>query len=282
MISYALAWLLLAFAVACEKKEIIFEGPHFVRFTYTDTTVRESFSQVIEIPVHNAGPQLSTPITVNYAVGGSAREGIDYQILDRKGTVQIPANESFGYIRLQLINNANNILESQDILFNLVEVQPASLRIGLGSGEIGKTARFTIQDDCILSGTYTGVNNNFRPSPSRSGISVTSTDCKVYTIANWNIDVWAKLSPRDSVNVFGYRAIKPTLRFEDVGDNSIIIPRQISGELYAPYDTIRGSGSINPLDGRITLNVAYRLPFRTQRGDTVVSFVQSLTYIPER
>lgn len=273
--------LLLGFTFACEKKESIFEGPHFVRFSYTDTTVRESYTQVIRIPVHNAGPQLSTPITINYVVGGSAREDIDYRILGRKGSVEIPANRSFGYIQLQLINNANNILESQDIVLNLVEVTPQSLRIGLGSGETGKTARFTILDDCILSGTYTGVNNNLRTAPSQSGIAITSTDCKVYTVTNWNLDIWAKLSDVDSANVFGFRAIKPSLQFEDTGDNSLVIPKQVKSELYAPYDTIQGSGSLNPLNGQVTLNVQYKLPVRTPDGDTVFSFVQTLTYTPE-
>jgi hypothetical protein len=176
---YAAALLtLLLLALACEKKEIIFEGPYHVRFTSPDTTVRESYAQTLRLPVHYAGPQLATPIRVSYLVSGSAREGIDYQFVGQKGIVVIPANQSFGYIELQLINNANNILQTQDIRFTLVEADPANVRIGFGAGEIGKTMRFTIQDECFLSGTYSGTNTLAATPRQYPGIQITSTDCR--------------------------------------------------------------------------------------------------------
>ena len=264
---YAAAFLLLL-ALACEKKETIFEGPYHVRFSDPDTSVRESYVQPLRLSVHYAGPQLSTPIRVSYLVGGSAREGIDYRFVSEKGTVVIPANQSFGYIQLQLINNANNILETQDIRLTLVEAEPASVRIGFGSGEIGKTMRFTIVDECFLSGTYSGINTLVETPRQYPGIAITSTDCKEYTLTNWNL------------GLFGLNAVRPDLTFIDNGDNSITIPVQTEAELSAPRDTISGSGFYNPLDQSITFNVQLKVLTQDQQRDS--SIVLNLKYTPEK
>ncbi|MDB5242662.1 MAG: hypothetical protein JWP57_3287, partial [Spirosoma sp.] len=106
LIALVLGWA----AIGCEKQDLnrTFEGPYFVRFTDSTLTYKESRSLPVVIRVHNAGPVLNQPITVNYTVTGSAREGKDYTILGTKGTVVIPANKSFGEIDVKLINNANN------------------------------------------------------------------------------------------------------------------------------------------------------------------------------
>lgn len=265
-------WVLLILSaalgmVSCEQKEIVFEGPYHVRFTQADTTIRESYVRPIPISVHNAGPQLSTPITVKYVIGGNAREGIDYRILGTKGTVVIPANQSFGYVQLQLINNANNILEKQDIVFNITEVEPTSLRIGFGSGEIGKTMRFTIEDDCFLSGSYAGANLSASPTVIRTGISITSTNCNEYILSNWNI------------GLFGLNAIKPDLQFIDKGDNSITIPPQTETYLTEPRDTIRGDGFVNPVDRSITFTIRFNVLGSRQQDSLVVL---NLKYTPEK
>ena len=266
---YAAVFLtLLLLALACEKKETIFEGPYHVRFTSPDTSVRESYTRTLRLPVHYAGPQLSTPIRVRYLVSGSAREGIDYQFVGEKGTVVIPANQSFGYIQLQLINNANNILETQDIRLTLVEAEPATVRIGFGAGEIGKTMRFTIVDECFLSGTYSGSNTLAATSRQYAGIQITSTDCKEYTLTNWNL------------GLFGLNALRPDLTFVDNGDNSITIPKQIESQLSAPRDTISGSGFYNPLDQSITFNVQLTVLTRDEERDSTI--ILNLKYTPEK
>jgi hypothetical protein len=266
---YAAAFLtLLLLALACEKKETIFEGPYHVRFTDPDTIVRESYTRPLRLSVHYAGPQLATPIRVGYLVGGSAREGIDYRFVSEKGTVVIPANESFGYIQLQLINNANNILETQDIRFTLVEADPANVRIGFGSGEIGKTMRFTIVDECFLSGTYSGINTLVDTPREYTGISITSTDCKEYTLTNWNL------------GLFGLNAVRPDLTFIDNGDNSLTIPKQVESQLATPRDTISGSGFYNPSDQSLTFNV--QLTVLTEDEERDSSIVLNLRYTPEQ
>ena len=269
---YAAALLtLLLLAWACEKKETIFEGPYHVRFTRPDTTVRESYARTLRLSVHYAGPQLTTPIRIKYLVSGTAREGIDYRFVSEKGTVVIPANSSFGYIQLQLINNANNILASQDIRLTLVETEPANVRIGFGSGEIGKTMRFTILDECFLSGPYSGTNTLAQTPRTYPGILITSTDCKEYTLTNWNVNL---------LNYFGYNAIQPDLTFIDNGDNSLTIPEQVESNLSAPRDTISGSGFYNPLDQSLTFNIQFKTLTRDRQRDSIV--VQNLKYVPER
>jgi hypothetical protein len=253
--------------VACEKKEIIFEGPHYVRFTRADTTLRESYTKPMRLSVHNAGPRLSEPITVRYLVSGNAREGIDYRILSEKGKVVIPANQSFGYVDLQLINNANNIISSQDLVFTITEVTPASLRIGFGSGEIGKTSRITIADECILSGAYTAAFQAGNQTVTKENITITSTDCREYRVSDWN------------VGLFGINALKPDLVFIDNGDNSITIADQREDLLSAPRDTIRGDGFFNPSDQSVTLNIRLRLELEDSRDTTVI---YTLNYRPDR
>jgi hypothetical protein len=234
---------------ACDRKEIIYEGPHYVRFTQEDTSSRESVTRPFRLSVHNGGPQFSTPITVKYVVSGSAREGIDYRINGTKGTVVIPANQSFGYIDLQLINNANNILESQDIVFTLTEVEPAGLRTGFGSSEIGRKMRFTIVDECILSGTYTGAQDveneqGQTETVTSPGIRINSTDCKEYLVSNYNIAIYNTGSPF-------------SLEFIDNGDNTLTIPEQQTDALPDSLATLRGSGQVNPQNGEIILNVIF-------------------------
>ncbi|MGA0560632.1 hypothetical protein ACO2Q8_28460 [Larkinella sp. VNQ87] len=267
----ALSALLMGWVVvACEEqdRDRSFEGPYFVRFTDSSLTYKESYNQTIAVRVHNVGPQLSEPITVRYAISGNAREGKDYAIEGTRGTVTIPANQSFGEIKVKLINNANNILESQNIVFTLTDVQPASLRIGLGSaGLLGRSLTFTIQDDCLLSGTYTGSIRLSNQSYSVQDIPIISNDCKTYTVTNWNI------------GLFSFEAIKAQLTFVDNGDNSLTIPVQSSPELAPPRDTISGTGSWNPQNRQISLNVRLKIRPDGATRDSILTL--PLTYTPQ-
>ena len=60
----------------CEQDPIIFQGPFFVRFTENAASAPESELEIIEIPVHYAGPTPESNIEVLYSVGGDAREGV--------------------------------------------------------------------------------------------------------------------------------------------------------------------------------------------------------------
>ena len=236
----ATGWLvavaLTGLVLGCDKQDIdrTFEGPYFVRFTDSSLTFRESYSPVIPIRVHNVGPVLKEPIRVTYTVSGDARVGREYQIQGETGTVVIPANKSFGEIGVKLINNANNILESRTLTFTLTGVQPSTLQIGLGSaGALGKSLRLVINDECLFSGTYTGSTRSGSQSISVPNIDISSSDCKTYTLNNWNL------------GLLNFNAIKPTLRFTDNGDNTITIPPQSNSEL-ASTDTLKGNGAWNP------------------------------------
>lgn len=259
--------------VACEQLDVdrTFAGPYHVRFTDSTLNYKESYTKPITIRVHNAGPQLDQPITINYTVGGSAREGRDYSFVSTKGTVVIPAKQSFGEIRLKLINNANNILESQNIVFTITGVQPSSLQIGFGNeGKIGRQMTVTIQDDCLLSGTYTGTNRIQNQTFSVRDIEISSFDCRTYQLANWNL------------GLLDFNAYKPTLNFIDNGDNSLTIPAQ-SNDYLAISDTLKGNGSWNPQNRQITLNLEIRQKRRiiaTQK-DTILVFNLTQTYIPQ-
>lgn len=248
--------VLLVSLAACEEQRILFEGPAFVRFTDTTLTFKESYGLPVEIKLHIVGKPINKSVTVNYTVAGTAREGRDYTIEGVKGSVIIPANKSFGTIAVNLINNANNILDAQDVVFTLTGVSDPSLQVGFGNNNIiGKTMRLTIQDDCLLSGFYTGRRQG--STEVVNNIAITSLNCRDYQIANWNI------------GVFNLNAIKAKLNFTDNGDNTLTIPTQVSPDLSAPYDTLRGSGVWNPQTRAILLNVRLKLRVSSTRDTTI-------------
>ena len=273
-------------AIGCEKQDLdrTFEGPYFVRFTDSTLSFKESHTQPIAIRVHNAGPVQNQAITVTYTVSGSAREGKDYTIGGTKGTVVIPANKSFGEIKLQLINNANNILESQSLVFTLTGVQPSSLQVGFGKDNIvGRKLSLTIQDECLFSGLYTGSGRVRNQNISVRDVEITSTNCKDYRLSNWNVGLDNFIVFGNST-LFGFQATKPTLTFTDNGDNTITVAPQSNAE-FGSSDTLRGNGAWNPRNRQITLNLQAKLRLRFRRDTTITfrdtTYFFTQTYIPQ-
>lgn len=232
--------VLLILITSCETEPIIFRGPYHVRFTEPSAYDKESFSEPIDIQVHLAGPALDEELTIGYLIGGTAREGVDYNILDERKKVKIPAGEYFGNIRIQLINNANNILRSQDIVLTLISANQNNLEIGQGASAIGKEFTFTIFDDCILGGTYTA--ERIDGSNTYNDISITSQDCETYLLSNWNIDVFSTDAEMNLI-------------FIDNGDNTITIPEQEEENISDEVATIRGSGVVDPVTREILMKI---------------------------
>lgn len=232
---------ILSFAViiGCETERIIFNGPYFVRFTEEARSEKESYSTLVEIEVHNAGPALEEDIIITYKIGGSAREGIDYTIVSDNEKVTIKKGEYVGNIEIQIINNANNIIRSQDITFTLQAVSSGKLQVGQGESAIGKTFTLTIVDDCILGGTYAGTRGSSAPIEN---LTITSSDCESYTLSNWNIFVFNTASEMD-------------LKFIDNGDNTLTIPEQEEENLDQEVATIKGSGVVDPTTRKIIMTV---------------------------
>ena len=230
--------LYLLVIAGCDTERIIFKGPYFVRFTESSITKKESYSKPVSIEIHQAGPALDEDITITYEISGNAREGIDYRILGDRGNIVIKKGEYVGDIQIQLINNANNILRTQDIIFTLNVVSTDKRKIGQGESAIGKSFTFTINDDCILGGAYIGHNG----SPPVEGIEITSTDCETYTLSNWNVNIFSVTTAM-------------TLKFVDNGDNTLTIPEQESAGLPSDLATISGTGVVDPLTRNIIMTV---------------------------
>lgn len=224
--------------VNCETERIIFKGPYFVRFTESSRTEKESFSKLIEIEVHQSQPVLEEDVTITYSVGGDAREGVDYIILGERGKVKINKGDFFGTIQIQLINNANNIIRSQDIIFTIQSVNNDKLQVGQDQSAIGKSYTFTIVDDCILGGTYIGKQGSF----TMSDITISSADCEIYTLSNWNINIFNS-------------STEMNLKFVDNGDNTLTIPEQEEENLAADVATIRGIGVVDPTTRIIMMTI---------------------------
>lgn len=260
-----LLFILIAGFSGCETERITFSGPYHIRFTESEQTEKESNSQIIRIEVHNVGPELDEDVTVNYSISGDSREGVDYEILGTKGRVVIEEGEYFGYIEVKLINNANNILRSQDLIFTLTTANAKGLQVGQGEGGIGKKFTLTILDDCILSGTYDGTRQAF--SIPTKDIRVISTDCENYVLSNWDVGIFDAADP-------------VPLSFVDNGDNTLTIPSQ-DLEVFFGFPTIdvnvEGVGSVNPITREIFLS----LKFYDLDDDSGEKYEVTITLQPE-
>jgi hypothetical protein len=239
---YKTTFLLLAVALilGCQTEERLFKGPYFVRFTNTSLIQKESYSKPIPIEVHNGGPALDKDITIAYTISGNAREGVDYSIIAPRGLVTIKKGGYVGTLQVQLINNANNILRSQDIVFTLITVSTSERQIGQDVSGIGKSFTFTIVDDCILGGTYSGQKD--ATSVPTDNITITSQDCEQYTLSNWDLGFFNFTETRDLV-------------FMDNGDNTLTIPDQKESTLPTNLATIRGSGIVDPVTRKISMKI---------------------------
>jgi hypothetical protein len=247
-ISRIAAIVIMVAAAGCETEPVLFSGQPFVRFSSESETKRESFSKPVNIEVHVVGPAPEEDMIVHYKISGDAREGVDYVILGEQGTVVIPKGKYFGNIQVQLINNANNIIRSQNIVFTLSRAGDSDFEIGQGESQIGKTFTLTIFDDCILGGTYLGQRSSF--SIPVKGITITSDDCETYLLSNWNID-------------FFNTPFEMDLTFIDNADNTLTIPDQEEDLFPSSLATIRGSGTVDPTTGEIELTVIL-VDFETQ------------------
>ncbi len=251
----AILFFALLGITSCETERVIFTGPYFVRFSESDMSVKESFSKEIDIEVQVASPNVEEDVVISYKISGSARVGIDYTIVGESGKVTVKKGEYFGSIKVKLINNANNIIRSQDVVFTIESVS-GSLQVGQGESAIGNAYTLTIIDDCILGGTYIAQ----RGSIQVPDISITSTDCENYILSDWNI------------NVFNSSAIMD-LKFIDNGDNTLTIPEQEEENLDETQATILGTGVVDPLTRKIILTITL-VDFTNQPQVTI-------TYLPD-
>lgn len=243
-----------ALIFSCENDQLLFKGPDFVRFTDEAITKKESFIQTTKIEVHLTQAVSDQDLVISYTTGGSAREGVDYKFISEKGKVVIKKGTYFGYIEIQLINNSNNILRSQNITFSLQTVNSSDIQVGQGKSAIGKTFTYTIEDDCILSGSYSATIGVF--SVPTKNITITSNDCENYLLSNWNIGI-------DELLPYDY-----SLTFIDNGDNTLTIPEQ---------DGIKGNGIVDPVTKKINMNVIL-IKFYTDGTD----YTNSITYTPDQ
>lgn len=258
---------LLTSLTSCETELVNFEGPYHVRFTDVTLSEKESNHNVIRIEVHNAGPAIENELTITYSISGDARENIDYTVLGTRGVVSIPEGEYFGYIEVKLINNANNILRSQDLLITLNRVNSNDLEVGQGKGGIGKVCTLTIEDDCLLSGFYIGKQGT--SSNTISDIAMTSSDCESYFISNWDINLMGSADP-------------VPLIFIDNGDNTLTIKEQTQSIYYGFGNEevlVSGVGSVNPTTRVIFLSLNYKY---TDINGNERDRTSTLTFTPEQ
>jgi hypothetical protein len=242
-ISSLILVIAMSLIVSCESEKLVFKGPYFVRFTDTALTLKESHIPVVKIQVHYSNPDRNDgDVNLTYVVSGSAREGIDYVINGTRGKIKIKSGDYFGYIEVQLINNSNNILSSQDVTFSLVTAEKGDqVFIGQGVSQLGKDFTLTIQDDCILGGDYYGLNDD--GSAPVDNINISSLNCEQYTLSNYDIDPFS--------------ITEHELSFIDNGDNTLTIPPQQDELLDADSATIDGFGIVDPVTRKLHFTVRF-------------------------
>ncbi|MEN7549711.1 hypothetical protein AAG747_17440 [Rapidithrix thailandica] len=155
-------WILLTslgFLFSCEEEETLFEGPYHVRFTEMEGSVLENYNYpftenqnlATRVSVHLVGPQMSDNTEITFEMLGDAKEGEDYILIEPESQkLVIPPNESFAYLYFVPLNNQERDGD-REILFNITGVNNG-LEKGRGlNGIIGKTMRYTLQDDDCLA-----------------------------------------------------------------------------------------------------------------------------------
>lgn len=149
----------IALGVSCDStNEIIFEGPYHARFTETESEIMENykdpfdrnFNEPVSIQLHLAAPVQNNTTVIEYSVGGSAEENIDY-VLDGGDNkrVLISVGEHIGEILYFPINNREQTGD-KTIEFSIISVNN---ELEAGFGETGINGRFhtvTIKDDDCL------------------------------------------------------------------------------------------------------------------------------------
>ncbi|GAB4396937.1 MAG: hypothetical protein OHK0053_12190 [Microscillaceae bacterium] len=143
---YTILFLSLFFFAGCEEEQKILQD-YFVSFDGNTAVGTEGLDDIISFRVKNVGPQSSSDITLQYTVGGTAIEGQDYEIVGGTGSVTIPANESFGSLSIELLDD-NVVEEAKTIIFTITSASNGS-RVGQGAFQVGSTFTITIADnDC--------------------------------------------------------------------------------------------------------------------------------------
>lgn len=147
------------FVSACEEsQQTIFEGPYHVRFTESESTVSENYSDPFDqnlndpviVQVHLVGPAIEGTTSIRFEVGGTAEENIDYVILDNEQKrLLIPSGRFFDEILIKPINDRENTGD-KTLKITLTEVTN-DLAIGFGfNGVVGSTHEITfLEDDCL-------------------------------------------------------------------------------------------------------------------------------------
>ena len=156
---YAVFIVFFSFTLSCETaEEIIFEGPYHARFTETESEILENYSdplnlnqnEPVSIQLHLASPSPNSTTIIEYEVGGTAVENVDYVLEDGDNRrVLIQVGDHIGEIRYIPINN-RELTGDKTIKFTITSVNND---LEAGFGETGINGRFhtvTIRDDDCL------------------------------------------------------------------------------------------------------------------------------------
>ncbi len=137
--------------VSCDEDTVTYGGQNFVSFDKVASTRFNAFENIgtAEIPVNLAFPK-SNDVVVNFDITNSqGTEGVDYIVLTPE-SVTIPAGETTGYIKIQIINN-EILNDSKSLEITLTGLNDSKVALGLVD-QGSKFKRFLIvNDDCTTN-----------------------------------------------------------------------------------------------------------------------------------
>lgn len=151
--------------VSCEEDTVTYGGQNFVTF---DKVASRNFpffenAGTSEVPVNMAFP-VSHDVTVDFDVTeNGAAAGTDYNLLNTQ--VVIPAGETTGYIKIEVIDNTI-LNDSKSIDLKLTAISDSGITLGL-QDDYSLDKRFLIvNDDCTTTGFAFLGDLNFTTSGS--------------------------------------------------------------------------------------------------------------------
>ncbi|MDV6170159.1 Calx-beta domain-containing protein [Flavobacterium sp. DG1-102-2] len=137
--------------VSCDEDTVTYGGQNFVSFDRVSTLRYNAFENigVSEIPVNLAFPK-SNDVVVNFEITNpTGVEGVDFIVLT-PGSITIPAGETTGYIRIQIVDN-DILNDSKSMDITLTGINDANVALGLLDAN-SKYKRFLIvNDDCTTN-----------------------------------------------------------------------------------------------------------------------------------
>jgi hypothetical protein len=248
------------FSCEVEEDEYYFKGKNFVAFNQESYSVFENGDEPLLITIGaSIGNGVKEDVTIEYTVGGTAVEGVDYN-LNSPLTVTIPAGENNATIEIEPINNAQFDLP-RTIELTITSVSDPNLTIGINSKDKlqSSVSVSLVNDDCQVNtspweGTVTGTRASTGGTHTTVMGKNTNGDCNILSIKSNSF----ALNAAGSVQTIQFIPAS-----EGAKTGAVRMPKQNIGLRFgAPHGVLtvesNGDGAYDEVTGEFWMNVTMR------------------------